>query len=191
MPTPGFLEGESIPATFEVVVETQANAVRRQVAAGDQFVLGGHSTGGMLVHAVAAQLEKLDCPPMGVILLDTYTDATILEVLPQVFDVMVKSEYADMATRDAGLVAMGAYAKLAVEWKVTDIVAPVLLVRATQPLNGGSTDSSWRANLDTAHTIVDVPGDHFTMMDEHAQSTGQEVEKWLSKLSSELEVKQG
>ena len=60
-----------------------------------------------------------------------------------------------------------------------------MLVRATLPMNGQPADSEWRASLDTAHTVVDVPGDHFTMLDEHAQTTGREVEKWLSQLERE------
>ncbi len=184
IPTPGFLEGEPLPATFKAVVQTQANAVRRHAAEGS-FALGGHSTGGILVHAVAAHLESIGFPPAAVILLDTYTDATILDVLPQVFEVMVKDEYAHMATRDAGLAAMGAYAGLAGEWEARELAAPIMLVRATLPMNGQPADSEWRASLDTAHTVVDVPGDHFTMLDEHAQTTGREVEKWLSQLERE------
>ncbi len=64
IPTPGFLEGEPLPATFKAVVETQANAVRRHAAEGS-FALGGHSTGGILVHAVAAHLEEHRLSPGG------------------------------------------------------------------------------------------------------------------------------
>ena len=182
LPTPGFIEGERIPTTFEVAVDTQAEALQRH-AAGAPFVLGGHSTGGMLAYAVAARLERIGIPPIGVVLLDTYMDRTLWDVLPQVLNGMVEREQTYMPIKDVGLTAMGAYAELLAEWKMSELACPILLVRATQPMVDRPGDDSWRAALDVPHTAVDVLGDHFTMMEEHSQTTAQAVEAWLSELS--------
>jgi len=33
-------------------------------------------------------------------------------------------------------------------------------------------------------TVVDVPGDHFTMMGDHADTTAQAVNEWLAELKT-------
>jgi acyl transferase domain-containing protein/acyl carrier protein len=179
LPMPGFIEGERLPTTLEVAVDTQADAVQRH-AAGAQFALCGHSTGGMFAYAVAARLERSGVPPVAVILLDTYMDKTLWEVLPQVLDRMVEREQTYMPIKDVGLTAMGAYAELLAEWKMSELACPILLVRASQPMAGRPADVLWEASLDVPHTAVDVLGDHFTMIEEHSQSTAQAVEAWLS-----------
>jgi thioesterase domain-containing protein len=85
-----------------------------------------------------------------------------------------------VAVDDVRLTAMGAYLQLFEEWKPAEIATPTLLVRAAEPMPGVAADSGWQASWDRAHTAIDVPGDHFTVLEEHAESTAQAVQDWLS-----------
>jgi thioesterase domain-containing protein len=38
----------------------------------------------------------------------------------------------------------------------------------------------WRAAREAPHDRVEVPGDHFTMLDDHVAETAAAVGKWLS-----------
>ncbi len=183
LPTPGFLEGERIPRTLKAAIETHADAVQRH-AAGAPFALGGHSSGGTLAYAVADHLERIGTPPVAVILIDTYMDVTLPQMLSQVFDKMADGKDGYASIKDAGLIAMGAYVRMLTEWEVPSLTFPILLVRAIQPMDVSvrSPGAPCKASLDEAHTVVEVHGDHFTMMEEHVQATAQAVETWLSAL---------
>jgi len=190
LPVPGFVEGELIPKTFQAAVVTQAGAVQRHTA-GAPFALGGHSTGGMLAYAVAAHLESIGIPPAAIVLIDTYMDGTLWEVLPQVLEGMVERDRAYVSIKDAGLTAMSAYGQLLADWKAPEVTCPVLLTRATQPMAGMSADATWRTSLDAEATVIEVQGDHFTMMENHAEATAQAVESWLSMLDRAVVPAQG
>jgi hypothetical protein len=38
----------------------------------------------------------------------------------------------------------------------------------------------WRTSREAPHDRVEVPGDHFTMLDDHVADTAAAVGKWLS-----------
>ena len=59
---------------------------------------------------------------------------------------------------------------------------PTLLVRATEPITGLATDGDWRAHWPVPHTTVEVPGNHFTMLEDHAAATARAVHKWVATL---------
>jgi acyl transferase domain-containing protein/thioesterase domain-containing protein/aryl carrier-like protein len=178
LPLPGYLAGESVPASLQVAVESQAAAVLAH-ADGAPFVILGHSTGGSMAHAIAAHLERSGSAPAGLVLVDTYLDEVLFQALPRVFAWMLEREEAYVAMSDSSLTAMGAYAPLLADWSATAIAAPTLLVRAAEPMPGTSEDASWSASWDLATKTVTVPGDHFTMLQEHAGATAQAVQEWL------------
>ncbi len=120
-------------------------------------------------------------------LLDTYpperTEMTeaILPMLPGV--VLAGSGQSDDAGEDAWLTAMAHYFRL--DWTaMSQTSVPTLFVRALQAMGGShgqaATDLSWA--FSRRLTVVDVPGDHFTMMSEHAGTTAQAVTDWLTSL---------
>jgi thioesterase domain-containing protein len=59
----------------------------------------------------------------------------------------------------------------------------VLLVRASSPLAEPAPDSDidWRASWPSAHSVLDVPGNHWSMMEQHLRTTVETVDGWLSK----------
>ncbi|WP_338930769.1 type I polyketide synthase [Streptomyces netropsis] len=174
---PGFVTGQPIPATLDVLLATHARALEGQ----DEFVLLGYSAGGLAAHALAAHLAGLGRPPAAVVLVDTYA--------PEQSDVMTRIQGAmeqgqrerdgrtGEALGEAWLTAMGRY--FGFDWTPGQVDVPVLHVRAGDPLPGMPDDGRWQARWNLAHTGTDVPGDHFTMMEHHTPRTADVVHDWL------------
>ncbi len=187
---PGFLEGELVPADLDVAVEALADAVLGYGARQAPFVLAGYSSGGLLAHAVASRLESVDVRPAGVVVMDSYTldDSAGIDVLRGVMDGIVEREGEYVSANDLRLTAMGAYMRLLVDWQPTDIAAPTLLLRASEPMAGIAADSEWQTSWALAHVAQDVPGNHFTMMEEHSDAAALAVQHWLSRNMDSKEV---
>jgi acyl transferase domain-containing protein len=167
---PGFLEGERLPATLDAALGALAAAVEEH-ADGAPFVLLGHSSGGWLAHALAARTS-----PAAVVLLDTYPpdDERTSEWLPDAIGRLLYGTDAFGSLGDERLTAMGAYLRLLTRWEPEEIDAPTLLLRAAE--NAAEAHASWRLR----HAAADVPGNHFTMMQDHAATTAEAVEAWIA-----------
>jgi thioesterase domain-containing protein len=180
---PGFLPGEQLPMTTDAVLDAQAEAVLRQVS-GTPFVLLGHSSGGMLAHAVAGKLERAGVFPEAVVMIDIYShdDDAIIGIQPGLTSGIEDRQDSYVPVDDNRLLAMGAYFRLFGGWKPTAVKAPTLLVRAGERFFDWSrpTNGDWRSYWDLEHTAIDVSGNHFSMMEEHASTTAQAVEDWLT-----------
>ncbi len=207
MPLPGFAEDEALPETAQAMLDVGAQAVLR-AAGGAPFVLLGHSTGGLLAQAVAGRLEELGARPEGVVLVDTYAFAEGSEavgtgeegapgeavadggesgalgaaaaVLPALTGAMLAREGGYVPMDDTRLTAMGGYLRLFAGWRPAAINAPTLLVKAAEALSApGAEAASAEASWPLPHTAVDAPGDHFTVMEEHAAATAELIDQWL------------
>ncbi len=176
VPVPGFVGKERLPTTFPVAVQAQAEAIQRCTSDAPAALIG-YSAGGILAYAVASHLESIGIPPAAVILLDTYPLEN--DRLSDLTHAMFAQEGELIHMTDARLTAMGAYMRIFPDYEPTSITTPTLLVRATEPMAGVSTDHEWRCSWAFSHTAVDVPGDHASMMEDHAASTAQAVEDWL------------
>lgn len=156
---------------------TQAAAIQ-QCTDDEPFVLLGHSTGGLFAHLIAEYLHSLGAPPAGLIKLDTYTGAGLAEVAPQVLTGMAQLTESFFDLTDDRLTAMTAYFELVAGHEPGPIDSERLLVRATDPMPSVAGDPIGGARWDGAQ-VLDVPGDHFSMMERHATETAAVVEKWL------------
>jgi hypothetical protein len=58
-----------------------------------------------------------------------------------------------------------------------ETAAPTLLIRAQESLPGWPDD--WRPEWRFEHDTTDVPGNHFTMMEQHSDDTASAIETWL------------
>jgi thioesterase domain-containing protein len=78
---------------------------------------------------------------------------------------------------------MAAYFRLFEDWKPVTITTPVLLMRATEcvPEWVGEpiSEEYWRASWDLSHAILDVRGDHLSIMKEDVTSTALTLHRWL------------
>ncbi|WGD44702.1 type I polyketide synthase [Streptomyces cathayae] len=174
---PGFGPGEALPATLDALVTAQAVAVR--AAAGDgPLVLLGRSAGGWVAQTVAERLEAEGFAPLAVVLVDTYpsSDDDHGQALSAMTSDMLHRAAEFLPTAPDRLTAMAGYFELFAGWKPLRLASPTLFVRARDPLPGAEPAPVW----DLPHTEVTVPGDHFTMLEEHARTTALAVHHWLA-----------
>jgi acyl transferase domain-containing protein/thioesterase domain-containing protein/acyl carrier protein len=180
---PGFGNGEPVPATAELVVAMQAEAVRRRLG-NTAFAMVGYSSGGWFAHAITAHLETLGIFPTAVILLDSLAlrDDAWDQVRPPLKTMALNDQAFALMTADQ-LTAMAAYFRLFENWEPATITTPVLLLRATEcvPEWAGEpiSDEYWRASWDLSHEILDVRGDHLSLMKEDVASTAFTLHRWL------------
>ncbi|KUL39324.1 hypothetical protein ADL15_09920 [Actinoplanes awajinensis subsp. mycoplanecinus] len=180
---PGFHHGELLPASVAAVISAQADAVVAHLA-GRPAVLVGHSSGGMLAHGVAAELERRGAAVAALVLIDIYShDVEALAGIQPVLSAgMIEREDGYVPMDDTRLTAMGGYVRLFHGWQPGPIAAPTLLVRAGEPMFGWSRDGDWRSSWPLPHRTLDTPGNHFSVMEEHATTTARTVDTWLSEL---------
>lgn len=182
----GFRRGELVPAALHAMVEAHAASIERQV--GDRaVVLLGQSSGGLMAHAVAAHLEELGRGPAGVVLIDTYGPDRrhVLARIDGDFGRMLMQRQQRAGTDDTGdtgdqwgdawITAMLCYEQF--DYRPGKLAAPVLLVRASEPMPGWPED--WQPDWPFDHESVEVPGNHFSMMEEHAAATALSIQDWL------------
>jgi thioesterase domain-containing protein/acyl carrier protein len=185
---PGFAEGEPLPVSVEAVVAVQAGLVR-ECAGGAPFVLAGHSSGGWLAHAVAGRLESDGVSPAGVVLLDTYLPGTgAIQSFGSVFmDNMFEREETVDGLNFSRLTGMVGYFRVFKEWKPEPIAAPTLFVRAEASLVGDDhPDGDGRpAPWPFPHTMTEVSGNHWTMMEEYSGTAARLVREWLDRRAAE------
>ena len=172
LPLSGFVAGEPLPGSVRAVAQTQAEAILRSDV-GTDFALAGHSSGGWVAHAVASYLEGVGVRPAAVILLDSYwPDAELLsQMVPMVLAVTQEAVAGNVGIDDVRLTAMGGYMRIFDGWQPEELLAPTAMVRASQQ----DAKPTWQL----PHTLVDVPGNHMTMMQEHAASTADAVRNAL------------
>jgi acyl transferase domain-containing protein/thioesterase domain-containing protein/acyl carrier protein len=184
LPYPGFVTGEPIPADMDTLVAHLSGIVRRDL--GDTpFVLVGRSSGGSIAHMLATRLEQQGAAPHSLVLLDTYEPGSAQTdyILPALESTALEDERKVGPMNDTRLTAMAGYFGLFADWQPRELAVPTLLVRATEkagkPAEPALPPESWRAVWTLRHTAVDVPGDHFTMLAEHAEQTAAAIEGWL------------
>jgi malonyl CoA-acyl carrier protein transacylase len=178
---PGYQAGEPLPGTLATVVRAHVDAVRAH--APTPPVLVGYSSGGWLAHAVATALAEAGRPPAGVVLLDSYLpdSADLAELQVGLYRrLAAKPELVDLVD-DTNLTAMGRYLRLFAGWTPRSNGVPTLLVAAASFTTDdpGPSTAVWPL----PHTRVIVPGDHVSMVEEHAADTAGAVDKWLTELA--------
>ncbi|WP_157252973.1 type I polyketide synthase [Nonomuraea typhae] len=192
--SPGYDPADLLPDTVETYVRAQADTVER-LAGSRPYVITGRSMGGAVAHAVAAEMENRGVPAAGLVLIDSYpVDSAAREGMSEwwlaamITGMLERTERYRMVWSDASLTTMGAYGRLLDGWQPKPIAAPTLVVRATQPLAGTVVDPAgrhdWRAFWPLPHEVADVPGDHFTVLEEHSDTTVAAVRAWIDALAA-------
>ncbi|NYT94988.1 type I polyketide synthase [Salinispora sp. H7-4] len=180
LPVPGFGRDESLPASSDAAVRVFAEMVR-PIAQQGAYLLVGYSSGGLFAHATAGELERQGHGPTGVVLLDTYltTGSTTPAFFTHMLDSLLDREAAFGEFSSARLSAMGRYVRLLESCPIEPVDTPVLFVRPQESIMA-SDDDGWRATWETPHTLREVPGDHFTMMEGQVAATAGVVRDWIS-----------
>ncbi|MFJ9867647.1 type I polyketide synthase [Streptomyces sp. NPDC101165] len=190
---PGVTSGDALPCDWPTLVDLHAATLREQL--GDRRpVLLGWSMGGCPAHAVAARLAETGTPPAGLVLVDTYHVTPEREAEPWLLALPARAALAmgegfDSAVEDMALAALGAYTRMLRGWRPEPVDVPTLLVRATDQLPEMRTHGSretgthdWRASWPQLSETVDVPGDHWTIAEEHAPTTAKAIRAWVNGL---------
>ncbi|MDI5969359.1 SDR family NAD(P)-dependent oxidoreductase [Streptomyces sp. SL13] len=185
---PGFAAGELLPATRAALVTGLADTVEEFVG-GTEFSLAGHSSGGVVAYELAQELHTRGLAPAGLVLLDTYTlnlkgergvfdDEDLQRALSTRLVEYVRRMGFD--TLSERITAQLWNLDLLRGWRPEGISVPSLYIRSTQALAHGG-GGEWRDEVAAAAaTVVEVPGDHFTMLEaEHVSSTARAVGEWL------------
>ncbi|MGW1061347.1 type I polyketide synthase [Micromonospora rubida] len=184
---PGFLPGQRVPSAMGPLLEYHAEEVLERLGGDRPLVLLGSSSGGTVAHGVAAELEKRGVRPAAVVLLDTYLSDN--RAMTQFNDVLLGGMFdrEDQAVPMDGtrLTAMGKYFRILDDYRAPRVAARVLLVRASSPLGAAAPAiGDWRASWPGAHAVIDVDGDHFSMMEQHVTTTATAVSDWLASILS-------
>ncbi|MFG2533333.1 SDR family NAD(P)-dependent oxidoreductase [Streptomyces sp. NPDC048516] len=188
LPLPGFNRDEQVPATQQAVLETLAAGLA-EARLTEPFVLLGHSTGGILAHALAAHLQAQGAGPAGVVLADVLDlsegdgrDA----IAPALLSAILERNNVHVPVDDTRLTAMGAYLRLFQGWKPTVLDTPTMFLRASESVVDEADGGRWRTSWPLDHVALDVPGNHFTMLEQHSEIAAGLVEDWLRKYSSQV-----
>ncbi|MER5556442.1 type I polyketide synthase [Streptomyces sp. NPDC002793] len=184
---PGFVGGERVAVDVDALTGYLAARIVEH-AGGEPFVLAGRSSGGSVAHAVARRLEEMGHGPAAVVLLDTYLSGT-----PQTAYIMPVMEQRSLELeKDFGrmsgvrLTAMAAYFSMFETWQPEELAAPTLLVRASEcfglePGEQAPPAEEWQTQWPIPLETLDVPGHHYSMIEQHADETASAVHAWLLK----------
>ncbi|MFI1049742.1 type I polyketide synthase [Streptomyces griseoruber] len=195
VPSPGWGAADLLPDSLDTFLTQHVETVRRLVGDDRPFVIVGRSMGGCLAHAVTARLEQEGRTPAGLLLIDTYPiDSAVREGMGEwwltalLTGMLDRIEAYDMVWSDASLTAMGGYNNIFAPWQPQPVAAPTLALRADTPLRHMAVDPTgrddWRAYWPVPHRVVDIPGDHFTVLEEHTPTTVEAARQWLHTLES-------
>ncbi|MCX5195607.1 alpha/beta fold hydrolase [Streptomyces sp. NBC_00249] len=183
LPEPGFGPGEALPQDVAALVEVHVQSVA-ECAGEEPVVLVGYSSGGWVAHAVACRLEELGRPVEGIVMLDSFTRTQGLGDRFQSAVVREQSARFDfISAPGTQLTAMGGYLAAFEHWDAPDAKVPTLVVRAEDRMADGEPGADDRPPApEHARTVTEVPGNHYTLMERHAQSTARAVDEWLVQL---------
>ncbi|MBB5896424.1 type I polyketide synthase [Kutzneria kofuensis] len=182
---PGYETDTPVAATWAALVDTLADAVRREV--GDQpYLLVGYSGGGALVHEIAAALELAEAHlPAGVVLIDVHTNDNLpprmLDFFRQQYQAITRAENYSFEKITASVLYIGMYLD---QWRLDRALAvPELLLKAANPPETPAgepplADEEWRQDWPFPVDVRTLPGDHFTIMSRHAGEVARAIVSW-------------
>ncbi|MFB7293986.1 SDR family NAD(P)-dependent oxidoreductase [Actinacidiphila glaucinigra] len=180
---PGFDSAGPLAGTWNVLVEAVASAIVQRFS-GQECIILAHSSGGVLAHAVAWSLEQQGKSPSGVALLDTLL---LSQVSPRLMSLLRRQNDAlePVGTHTYHKITASAfYGRFINEWTPHEIRTPILMLRPSEPPVSAEEIAlerhEWRHVWEFPHVEEEIPGDHFTMMIQHADSSAHAVVRWLS-----------
>jgi acyl transferase domain-containing protein/NADPH:quinone reductase-like Zn-dependent oxidoreductase/acyl carrier protein len=176
---PGLRDDEPLPESVDTLAQAWAESLAGSGPC-HPYVLLGHSSGGLLAHALAHALQNHGTPVHGVVLLDPPVLKTAPGQLAR--EVISRISQARSLVTPAMLTAVGGYADLFQEWAIPPLDAPVLLLHPQ--------DSDLPRHWTHPHTPRPVPGDHFSLLEDHTAPTVRAIEAWLTGLPGRSSLRQ-
>ncbi|MFD4640242.1 SDR family NAD(P)-dependent oxidoreductase [Lentzea sp. NPDC058436] len=180
---PGFGTDPAIPADVEALVQSHVDAIR-PFTDGRQTVLIGHCLGGLVAHAVGARLGAA-----GVVMVETDADASDRND-PRAFalvegEARLPEEDYEHVVSDAALLAGGGYVRIFDGWRPPPSPVPALLLQAgpTPEMLAADPGRDWRPRWPLPHDVATVPGDHDTVLTDHADAVVAAITDWMEGLA--------
>jgi hypothetical protein len=126
----------------------------------------------------------------GVVLVDTYTPQSnfVGQFGLALMDGMSQRQAAFDVFDDDRLTAMGWYLDLFGGWQPRRTTCPTLLVRCREPLSEAAVATAtgdWRSSWPLPHEVVDVDGNHFSVLEERCQETATAITAWIAAAARE------
>ncbi|MEU1948971.1 SDR family NAD(P)-dependent oxidoreductase, partial [Streptomyces sp. NPDC020125] len=183
---PGFGTDEPLPATREALVEGLAQAVTASTT--DPVILLGTSSGGILAHETARRLADQGVPVRAVVLLDTYMleSPAALALQPHLWHGLYEREHHTDGFTATDLSAYAWMERLIHTWTPAPTPFPTLLLRASDPLpaapGADPVPHDWQTDLAHITTTRTTPGNHFTLVNQHAPDAAGHITDWLTEL---------
>ncbi|MDS1269021.1 type I polyketide synthase [Lipingzhangella sp. LS1_29] len=178
LPHPGFGAAEPLPNNVEVVARLHADTIAHSV--GDRpFVVVGRSSGGWLAQEVTQHLEHRRLFPQALALLDAPapTDRTLNATVET--GVVQRAELLGIMD-SVRLTAMGAYLRLFRDWQPQPITTPTVILRPQEPTIDRDGQALAPFTWDLPHTVLEVPGDHFSMLEGDVDVVARHLHDWLA-----------
>ncbi|MFC3964146.1 type I polyketide synthase [Nocardia jiangsuensis] len=177
---PGFAGEPRTPRSVAVLADVLAATIAKHLA-DRPFALLGHSAGGMVAHATAERLETMGLEPACLFLMDVFLPrrGEILAVGAPMMDNFLARDGGAVPITDRTLLAMGRYFRIFGDWEPAPTTSPAIFVRAADPLSEQDAAREWRPVWPHDHTVLDVHGNHFSMMEEYAPRTAAALDEHL------------
>jgi thioesterase domain-containing protein len=177
---PGFVGKERLPATPDVAIQDQAAAIQH-TSGRSPSVLVGYSSGGVFAYGLAGYLERIGMPVAAVVLLDSYPPggSGATDQVEGLMLTLLNSPEWRPYLNDTRLTAMAWYTEWMMSWELRAVDAPTLLVTASKPMSDHVSGDGWQPIWPFRHDTIEVAGDHFTMLQDHADVAAESVEDWL------------
>ncbi len=80
---------------------------------------------------------------------------------------------------DQTLLAFGAYTRLIGQWAPVALDVPSVLLRASDPVRLAA-DPTPLPPWPLTDEVIEVPGSHFSVLEQDVESTAEALEEWLS-----------
>lgn len=82
---------------------------------------------------------------------------------------------------DASILAGGGYVRIFDGWRPEQSSVPALLLRAgpTREMLDADPDRDWRPRWPLPHNTAEIPGDHDTVLTDHAAATASAIRDWI------------
>ena len=184
---PGFATDRPLPDSVATLAALHADSVRR-LSTGEPVVLVGHCSGGAIAHAVASELGAAGHPPAGVILIETHHgvsrrgDARALALMSADRD-RPERQFSELI-EDSVVIAGGGYVRIFDDWEPEPIAVPTALLRAgpTRQMREIDPHRDWRPTWPLPHDVIDIAGDHGSVLGQDAATTAAVMRTWLRTL---------
>ncbi|TDV57889.1 type I polyketide synthase [Actinophytocola oryzae] len=157
------LDGSPLPANLSVLVDAWVTACVA-LTAGGPCVIMARCSGSPLAHALAEGMAERGHPVDALVLIDPHLAYDVPPALAT--EVMNRS---DLEVTPVRVSTAAAYVGMLADWSSQPLASPTLVAHPD------GNERRWPL----PHTAITVPGDHFSMVADHAASTAQAIDDWL------------